>query len=207
MTLVLLPTPASAVTMASASAAFSSTMNTVKSVLSQSIVDNINDIRGFTMGLAALFGLFAMIGALFAFYKHAANPNNQQGGGYGSAVVGMVVGIALLNLWMTLGAMSQTAFGSGGFSWVRDGGGAAGNFGTGRITVLAAAMWLQVIGIFMTMHGLMTYNKLGKSQDASIGKATAHFLGGIFLSNILITTNIISGFTGFKNPFALLGVA
>jgi len=177
-----------------------------KATISQNIVNNIGGIRGFAMGFGALLGLFIFIGALLAVNKQVSNPNNQQGGGYGLAVAGIVVGVALMNLWITVGAFSTTTFGNS-FSWVKSGTGAAAQYGAGQITVLAAAMWLQVIGIFMTIHGLSLYTKVGKSQDATIGKASAHFIGGILLSNILITTNLVTGFTGFKNPFALLGIA
>jgi len=179
-----------------------------QSIISQNIINIIGGVRGFVLGFAALLGLLAFTGGLIAINKQANNTHNmQKGGGYGTPFIAIVVGVCLMNLWMTIDAVSFTAFGNE-FSWVQKGvGTTASQYKTGQLTVLAAAMWLQVIGIFMVMHGLSLYSKVGESQEATIGKASAHFIGGVLLSNILITTNIITSFTGFKNPFALLGIA
>jgi len=69
------------------------------------------DIGSFTIGIAALIGLFLFMGGLIKINKHF----KQQGGQQDSImtpVIMIVVGLALMSLVLIKGAATQTMFGS-----------------------------------------------------------------------------------------------
>jgi len=175
------------------------------SVIAQNTINMIGSIRGLELTIIGLIGLFLFIGGLMTLNKSFANKENQQNISYARGISQLVAGVFMLQIVLITTVFSLSLFGNG-FEWVKTPTAKAAN-GQGVILASAVAMWLQVIGIAMMAKGITMGSDIGKNQDATWGKAGIHFVGGVLLANIFVTTSILSGFTGFNNPFVLLGIA
>ena len=174
---------------------------------SENLIASIPNFRGIAFAIAAVIGFFIFGSSLKRFYDLAGNPGHQQGLTYGTVITGVVVGVALMELGWSMTVMTETIFDTN-FSWVKETNpGAASNVSAGYSLALATFMWMQLIGVAMTIKGIIMFTAIGKDQSASWGAALSHTLGGVVLSNIVVVTGAFSTFTGFNNPLIALGVA
>jgi len=173
---------------------------------SLNLIDAIPSFRGIAFAVAAVIGFFIFSSSLKKFYDVAGNPGHQQGLTYGTVITGIVVGVALMELAWSMTLMTETIFDTN-FSWVTEvNPGAASNVSAGYSLALATFMWMQLIGVAMTIKGVIMFTSIGKDQNATWGTALSHTLGGVVLSNIVVVTGKFSAFTGFTNPLIALGV-
>jgi hypothetical protein len=156
-------------------------------------------------------GAISFITALVLFYLaltklRDAHSTGQQRATYRESLLVLLSAIMLINLPEAIATFTASMYGTVSQSPLAYAT-AQSNPGEnmGQKTLVAILAFVQFVGLLAFVRGWFVMHNIGKSSDASLGKALTHIIGGILAINIVDSANITAQSVGIKPLSHFLG--
>lgn len=154
---------------------------------------------------AALFSGIILV-AWAAMIAKDAHRTNEHSGSYTRAFYIFVAGIMLINAHQALGIWSETILGSSQpeisiLAYPATGNGASE---LSRRTLMAVLAFVQFVGLLSFVRGWHILPQIGQRQEATLGKALTHVVGGVLAVNVVTFAKITAWSLGLTVISAIL---
>lgn len=168
------------------------------SQLSKNLIDLAPSIHTFMFIGAAFLGLMTLGFGVIKIYQ-ALDESKQAKFGVTTGIVSVIVGAILLQMGLSLDIVSTSVVGST-FSW-SNGAAVTSTTSPEKLAGTAAILFLQIVGVFMSIKGFHGLTKLESSdQDkSSLSSCLWHIVGGAMLANIILVGASAGDFFGSQN--------
>lgn len=161
--------------------------------------------------LTQLVGGIAFLTAIVLFYialskAKQAHESGQQKASYREAVLVLLSAVMLFNLPGSIDTFTSSLLGTPSVSVLAYAANPSSDGTLAQQTLRAILAFVQFVGLLAFIRGWFVMHGIGKSSDASLGKALTHIIGGVLAMNIEYTALVTSESVGVGNLSTFLGV-